>query len=73
MTILTWHLLSFKAVSLLIILIYGLPIEQLGEFPVIVEYATKGWWILYFVVGVGLPLLMKKFMDFFLHGMRRIR
>jgi hypothetical protein len=73
MTILTWHLLSFKAVSLLIILIYGLPIEQLGEFPVIVEYATNGWWILYFVVGVGLPLLMKKFMDFFLHGMRRIR
>lgn len=72
MTILTWHLLSFKAVSLLIILIYGLPIEQLGEFPVIVEYATGGWWMLYFAAGVGLPLLMKKFMDFFLHGMRRI-
>ena len=73
MTILTWHLLSFKAVSLLIILIYGLPIEQLGEFPVITEYAANGWWMLYFAAGVGLPLLMKKFMDFFLHGMRRIR
>lgn len=73
LNILTWHLLSFKAVSLLIILIYGLPIEQLGEFPVIVEYATRGWWMLYFAAGVGLPLLMKKFMDFFLHGMRRIR
>lgn len=56
LTILTWHLLAFKLVSLLIIVVYHLPIGRLGEFPVIVEYAYKGWWALYLVVGVALPL-----------------
>lgn len=55
MTILTWHFLCFKLVSLLIIGIYGLPIERLAEFPIIEEYSS--WWIMYFIVGVGVPLL----------------
>lgn len=60
LTILTWHLLSFKLVSLAIILAYSLPIEQLGEFPVIAEYSAKGWWIAYTFIGVGLPLALTK-------------
>lgn len=55
--ILTWHFLCFKVVSLLIIVIYGLPIENLAHFPVILEYANKGWWVAYMVVGAGIPLL----------------
>lgn len=55
--ILTWHFLSFKLVSLIIIFIYNLSIERLAEFPHISEYADQGWWIVYFVTGVGLPLL----------------
>lgn len=58
LNILTWHLLSFKLVSLAIIFAYSLPIEQLGEFPVIAEYSAKGWWIAYLFVGVGLPLAL---------------
>ena len=58
--ILTWHFLCFKLVSLLIVGVYSLPIEQLAEFPVIEEYAYAGWWTLYLIVGVSLPLLMKK-------------
>lgn len=54
--ILIWHFLSFKMVSLLLILIYGLPITRLAEFPVIEEYAYYGWWILYMVIGVGAAL-----------------
>lgn len=53
LTILTWHFLAFKLVSLLIIRIYGLPIERLAEFPVIREYAVQGWWAAYFVVAMG--------------------
>lgn len=52
LTILTWHLLAFKIVSLLIIYIYNLPIENLGEFPVIAEYSRQGWWILYCIVSL---------------------
>ena len=57
MEVLTWHSLSLKLVSLLLITLYGLPIKQLSEFPVIEEYAHQGWWILYFCVGVGIPIL----------------
>lgn len=39
LTILTWHMLSFKIVSLLIINIHGLSIRRLAEFPVIEEYS----------------------------------
>lgn len=52
LTVLTWHFLSFKVVSLIIIAIYGLPYDSLSEFPVIHEYAAKGWWIAYFSVSM---------------------
>lgn len=42
MEVLTWHFLSLKLVSLLLISIFGLPIKQLSEFPVIEEYAHQG-------------------------------
>lgn len=60
LTILTWHMLSFKLVSLIIIFVYGLRVEMLAEFPVIEIYSERGWFILYFLVGVTLPLLMTK-------------
>ncbi len=55
-TILTGHFLCFKLVSLAIIGIYGLPIEQLACFPVIPEH--KDWWPVYLFVGAGIPLVM---------------
>lgn len=54
MTILTWHFLCFKLVSLLIIGVYGLPIERLAEFPIIEEFSS--YWILYMMIGVFVPL-----------------
>ena len=56
LTILTWHFLCFKLVSLAIIKIYGLPIELLASFPIITEYAAKGWWVAYSLVGVIIPI-----------------
>ena len=55
--VLTWHFLSFKLVSLLIICLYGLSIDQLGDFPTISSYAQSGFWIAYWLVGVLLPIL----------------
>lgn len=60
LTILTWHFLCFKIVSLAIILIYGLPITRLAEFPVIVEFTTQGWFIVYFIIGIGIPLAFSR-------------
>ena len=55
LTVLTWHFLCFKIVSLIIIQYYDLPIEQLAYFPIIPQYADY-WWIAYFIVGAGVPL-----------------
>lgn len=61
MTVLTWHLLCFKIVSLIIIKIYDYPIIHLAEFPVM-EYQTDlGWWLLYLIAGFGIPITMKFF------------
>lgn len=53
LTILTWHFLSFKLVSFIIIEIYDLPIERLAEFPVIIEYSMQGWWLAYFLIAIA--------------------
>lgn len=57
--VLTWHFLSFKAISLLIIVTYAMPIKRLAEFPVIDEYACQGWWILYLMTGIVISLVIE--------------
>lgn len=57
MPILTWHFLSFKLVSLLIIAFYNLPLSRLSDFPYINNSPCLWGWLLYFVVGSTLPLL----------------
>lgn len=57
MTILTWHFLCFKLVSLCIIYCNDLPIKQLACFPIIPEY-KHNWWMAYFVIGAGVPVLL---------------
>lgn len=55
MTILTWHFSSFKIISVSIILIYHLDVRILAQHPTIIEYSEKGWWMLYTLVGIGVP------------------
>lgn len=57
--ILTWHLFSFKIVSLIIIAMFNLSMARLAEFPVIEEYTRHGWWIVCIFVGVFFPLLLE--------------
>lgn len=65
LNILIWHFLCFKLVSFLIIHLYNLPIESLAEFPVLKEYASQGWWLVYTLLGVTMPLLFTKIIMFF--------
>ena len=60
LTILTWHFLSFKLISLIIVIIYGLPIARLGEHPTIEEYAKLGWFLAYLLTGISIPLAFSK-------------
>lgn len=73
--ILTWHYLCFKLISLLIVLIYGFPLENIAEFIVINNYTDKGWFVLYFITGVTVPLLFSyyaKSMRLFLERLLRM-
>lgn len=55
MVIFVLHLLVFKLVNLLKIIVFQLPIERLADFKVIPEN-NELFWIVYFVCGVSLPL-----------------
>ena len=55
--ILTWHLLCFKMVSYIIVIVYSQDLSHMADFPVIDYYSGQGWWIAYLVIGCGLPLL----------------
>ena len=57
MTILVYHFLALKIVSLVKILQYDLPITSLSDFPIIKEHNTY-YWILYSIIGVIVPLVM---------------
>lgn len=61
--VLTWHMLSFKLVSAMIIFIYGLPWKRIAEFPVIEEYASRGWCVVYFFAGVIVPIMWSFYYD----------
>lgn len=52
-----FHIISFKVVSAIKILWYGLPWGQIGCHMVIHEHHGDYFWILYTIVGVGLPLM----------------
>lgn len=55
--IFVFHTISFKLVSLIKIACYGLDFRQIGCHMVIHDYAhTDLFWILYAIVGVGVPL-----------------
>ena len=53
--IFAWHLLSFKLVSIIKVLAYGLPWEMVGGHPVVHSEEGSWFWVLYLMVGVALP------------------
>lgn len=58
MPILIFHFLAFKLINLIGILIYNMPIELTGTFPIL--FYGGFWWIAYTIAGITLPLLIKK-------------
>ena len=54
--VLTWHLLSFRIVSLIIIIVFGMRIQHLAEAFTIHTYSSKGWWVIYTFIGIAVPI-----------------
>ena len=57
MVILALHMLCFKIGNLIKISIYEMPTWKLAEFQIIYDHNTW-FWILYTIIGIGLPLLI---------------
>ncbi len=53
--IMSLHFLAFKLVSLLVILVYDLPMERLAEYPVLTGIGGA-WWVAYSLVGAFVPV-----------------
>ena len=61
--IITFHFISFKVVSLILIAYYNLPITRLSDFPVISRLNSSSWFV-YSIVGVIIPLILWEFSQF---------
>lgn len=58
--IMALHFMFFKIVSLLVILVYKLPITRLAEYPVLIGI-DGAWWLLYALVGIVFSTLFSVF------------
>ena len=60
MIILALHFISFKIVSLAIVLVYGISFAHVAEHPVINENMPfcSIWWVIYSIIGVMVPLIL---------------
>lgn len=63
--VLLFHITSFKLVHLVVIWLYNKPLSELADCPVISVDSTY-LWVVYSVVGVGVPLAIMKCYDFLL-------
>ena len=61
-----FHIAAFKVASLVKIWYYGLDFAQVGGHMVIHDHLHDGFWVLYTIMGVGLPLL-------WMQGYRRLK
>ena len=61
LVILTLHMLSFKILNFALVYTFNLNPIHTGAYPTILFMSSNGWWILYILVGVAVPLLA----DFF--------
>lgn len=70
LSILILHLSAFKIVTYIQVLIYKLPEYRLSSFPV--YDVSHGWWILYCLVGIVIPIACAVIFDYIKNGICRL-
>jgi len=63
LSIMTFHFLSFKVVTLAFIIYNQLPIGMLSTFPVVSRLSPNDMWIIYSCFGIACPLIMYRFYE----------
>lgn len=61
LTILALHFICFRLVSFMIVMIYDIDSSYVAQHPVIHDLSLLGsssWWLLYSIIGVGVPSLL---------------
>lgn len=58
MSILIWHFLCFKIVTLFILILRGDTLLKVAKFPTITDNTPNSYWIFYVVIGITVPLLI---------------
>lgn len=56
-SIVMWHFISMKSVTCAYVLVVGLPVVLIGAFPYL-KQAPSYLWIIYTIVGVGIPYFL---------------
>ena len=59
LSILTFHYLGFKLMTLLLVYVFGSPKTMLGDWPIPDE--LKKYWVIYTIIGVSFSLLLSSF------------
>lgn len=67
-TIMALHFLSFKLINFIQVKLYNLPIYMVAKYPII--NGDNGWWILYSLCGVFLPIIAKYGIDEFIQKLK---
>lgn len=57
--IVTWHLLAFKSITFILIMLYNMPISHMADYYVI-KGLSWNFWYLYAFAGIILPLIVGK-------------
>jgi fucose 4-O-acetylase-like acetyltransferase len=70
-SIMALQFISFKIVAIIQIYIYRYPLYYLAKFPVI--SGNNGWWILYSIVGVIVPIFIKYICKMVHNILRRVK
>lgn len=67
--IIALHFLCFKIVNLAAVVVYGMENYMVAAFPVLM--LSEAWWIAYTVVGLSVPLLLRKVAIYIRNKIRR--
>ena len=58
LAILGLHLICFKIISVCYVFLHGYSTKMISQYPVIIDFAHEGGWILYSLFGILIPLLL---------------
>lgn len=72
--ILALHFLSFRFVSYMIVLLFGIDVIHVAEHPVITDICIPHsyWWIFYCVIGIAFSLLLNRVWQIVIDKFRRL-